>query len=255
MPDRFLNLVRDTLAYLKDPLSPRQSILTTAENYAFFQKDEVKEPTIIQKQENRFPQPQQRTTFTEKAAAQPKPAAHNTPSSSKPVQPIAADNAMDSTQSPIKKTLQRIAPNLKLIDQIPDDEQAKRIASAWKEKISDAEVILLVCDSNADTLEFLKGLAKAIDQHLAKVKILMAERLEREKRWDLFLDKNSFRLIIASDGMQKLPELMRFYKSVPASAQFFLDKTPLLVLSSSTVYKSLEHKALLWKTLCQLLKK
>ncbi len=157
--------------------------------------------------------------------------------------------------SPIKKTLQKIAPSLKLIDHIPDDREAKRISNAWKEKVVDADAVLLICDSNSETLEFLKGLAKAIDQHLGKVKILMAERLEREKRWDLFLEKNSLRLIIASDAIQKLPELMHFYKSVPTHAQFFLDKIPLLVLSPVTVYKSLEHKALLWKTLCQMLKK
>jgi hypothetical protein len=55
--------------------------------------------------------------------------------------------------------------------------------------------------------------------------------------------------------MQKLPELMRFYKAVPASGQFFLENTPLLPLSHASLYKSLEHKALLWKTLCQMLKK
>jgi hypothetical protein len=99
-------------------------------------------------------------------------------------------------------------------------------------------------------LEILKALAKAIDRHLAKAKILVAERVEREKRWDLFFDKNALRLIIASHGIEKFSELMRFYKSTGSS-----DKTPFLILSPSQVYQSLEHKALLWKTLCQMLKK
>lgn len=253
MPDRFHQLIRDTLSYLKDPLCPTQSILTSAENCIFFQEDKVKEHQTIQKQKVTISE--QRVFSREKEAVPLKTHSLHIPPSPRPMQTIIAEDITRSTHSPIKKMLQKIAPNLKLIDQIPDDAEAKRIASGWKEKIADAEVVLLVCNTHAETLELLKGLAKAIDQHLAKAKILMAERLEREKRWDLFFDKNAFRLLIASDGIQTLPELMRFYKSVPAHAQLFLDTTPLLVLSSFSVYKSLEHKTLLWKTLCQMLKK
>lgn len=268
MPDCFHELIRDTLSYLKDPLCPKQSILTSAENFIFFQKQKV---TVSE----------QHLSSREKETASMRSASSHPFPSPRPMQPIIAENSVSITQapekvaklsalpaqdsdsahiaysqsSPIKKMLQKITPNLKLIDQIPDDAGAKRIASGWKEKIADAEVVLLVCDAHAETLEFLKGLAKAIDQHLGKAKILMAERLEREKRWEIFFDKNSFRLLIASDGIQTLPELMRFYKSVPAHAQLFLDTIPLLVLSPFSVYKSLEHKALLWKTLCQMLKK
>jgi hypothetical protein len=224
MPDNFHDLIRDTLVYLKDPLTPKQTVLVRAEEGAYFQKREVPRSPPTQKRE--IPLPPQRSVYQEKPSQGP---------------------------SPIKKALQRIVPTLKLVDQIPDDATAKRIATAWKEKIPDAEVVLLVCDSDPETLEFLKGLAKAIDKNLAKAKILLAERLEKEKRWDLFLEKNPLRLIIASSGMQKFPELIRFYRSIPANAQFFLDKTPLLVLSPVSIYKSLEHKAQLWKTLNQML--
>ncbi len=240
--DTLSDLIRDTLLFARDPLQPKQPFLTDAGTAAFFKKNRVEEkPTVIPKVGEKPVPP---------VVQKPQP---RNPEPPKKQVPVVEAPAQDL--SPIKKTLQNIAPSMKLVDQVPDDTQAKRIASAWKEKISDAEVVLLGCDSSADTLEFLKGLAKAIDQHLAKAKILMAERLEKEKRWDLFLEKNALKLIIASDGMQKLPELMRFYKAFPASAQFFLDKTPLFVLSPASIYKSVEHKALLWKTLCQILKK
>jgi hypothetical protein len=250
MPDSLRDLVRDTLLYMKDPSIPRQPIFASPENCGFFQKKKIIESASFPKSETRISQPSQ--SFTEKnTTVQSKPL----PLKVAPLQPIA-DNLTDSaSHSPIKKTLQKIAPSLKLNDQIPDDAEAKRVANAWKEKIVDVDIVMLTCDPSSETLDFLKGLAKAIDQHLAKVKIIMADRLEREKRWDLFLEKNSFRLIIASDGIQKLPELMRFYKAVPAHSQFFLNQTPLLILSPALVYKSLEHKALLWKTLCQMLKK
>jgi hypothetical protein len=217
MADSLRDLIRDTLHHLQDPLRAKQPLLASSEERSFFQQKKG-EPRMIN----------QPAPIVVKSQAPPPP---------------------QQEPSPMKKILQKAAPAVKIIEQVPDDTEAKRIAESWKEKVTDAEVVLLVCDTASETLDFLKGLAKGIDQHLAKTKILAGERLEREKRWDIFLNKNTFRLIIASEGMEKLPELMRFYK--PES----LGKFPLLTLSPASVYKALEHKALLWKTLCQMLKK
>jgi hypothetical protein len=251
-----LALIRDTITYLKDPLTPKQAILTNGEEHAFFQKkSEVKKPPV--ETPILAPAPPIRPKVEAKIEKKVVPEVKREevpPPAVAPIKAVEEKSPVESS-SPIKKTLQRIAPQIKLVDQVPSDEEAKRIANAWKEKLSDVEVVLLACDTQPDTLELLKGLAKAIDQNLAKSKVISAERLEREKRWDLFLEKNPLRLIIASDGMQQCTELMRFYRAVPSQAQFFLNQTPLFVLSKTSLYKSLEHKALLWKTLCQMLKK
>ncbi len=217
MADSISILIRDTVQHLKDPLQTRQPLLASAEEMVFFSLK--KEKPMEKKQDHPKPVPP------------PAPQPH----------------------SPMKQILQKAVPGVKIVELVPDDSEAKRIAESWKEKVNDAETVLLLCETDAETVEFSKGLAKAIDQHLAKIKILAAERLEKENRWDVFLSKNSLRLIIATDGVQKFPELMRFYKQ--NNSQLFLDKTPLLILSSSSIYKSIEHKAQLWKTLCQMLKK
>jgi hypothetical protein len=261
MPDDLRDLVRDTLLYMKNSPLEKESIFAYPEDFAFFQKnkelikiDEVETEDTARELSH---QPE-RQNLLQKSAKRGKDHAKiadpEQVKSKTEVHKAATQNLSLQEYSQFQTTLQKIAPSLKLTDHIPDDREAKRISSAWKEKIADVEVVLLICDSHDNTLEFLKGVAKAIDQHLAKTKILMAERLEREKRWDLFLKKNTLRLIIASDAIQKLPELMRFFKSVPAQAQFFLDKTPLLILSAASMYKSSEHKAALWKMLCQMLK-
>lgn len=257
MPDDARALLRDTLAYLKDPLLPKQVIFASEDECVYFQrKKEASKPTPAPPAPKEWarpmPAPVQRSAPPPVAVVERK---IPTPSEKSEEAPKEEPKVVVESVSPIKKTLQRIAPHLKLVDQVPDDAQAKRVANAWKEKISDAEVALLACDTNPETLELLKTLAKAIDQNLAKSKVIAAERLEREKRWDLFLEKNAFRLIIATEGMQKLSELMRYYKAVPANTQYFLGQTPLLPLAAASIYKSLEHKALLWKTLCQMLKK
>jgi hypothetical protein len=233
MPDTLYHLIRDTVTYLQDPLLPKHPLLIDGEDLIFFQKKITKKPACDV------------SPLTLKIDPLALPVKREEKEQHKP----------QERKNPIKATLEKIAPSLKLVDQIPSDTTAKRIANAWKEKIPDIEVVLLACELTTETLEFLKGLAKAIDAHLAKVKILVAEKLEKQQRWDLFLNKNNLRLIIASDGIQKFPELIRFYKSIPANSQFFLDKTPFLPLDSTSVYKSVENKAALWKTLCRMLKK
>jgi|HubBroStandDraft_4_1064222.scaffolds.fasta_scaffold95672_2 hypothetical protein len=234
-------LVHDALLYMKDPLLPKQTLFGSSEDDVFF-KENVK-PIPPKTQPSKIDQPvtvpplfipPQQPLFPKEVAQAivGQPAPKNVPL--KDYSPI----------SHIKKTVQRIAPALKLFDQIPDDGQAKKIASSWKENI-DAEVVIFRCDSSPETLRFLQGLAKAIDQHLAKVKILNGGKLEQEKRWELFLSKNRFRLIIASDGIQKLPDGLHMLSK--ASASF-------LILSPVSAYQSQEHKALLWKQLCQQLK-
>lgn len=285
-------LIGDTLVFLKDPLLPKQTFFTSVEQLAFFRSKASSVPPqpkeIAKKQDVPI-----RSSFKVEKPISPiqepieKVEAAKTPSHQAPkyipstsmqpqikeaTSPKAPDAAQDLKLAPkppikasdlikvegseqIKKTLLRMVPHIKLVDDVPDDTKAKKIASGWKEKIPDAEVILLACETDADTLDLLKSLGRAIDQNLAKAKIVPAEKLEQENRWDIFLQKNQFRLIIASDGMKKHPELMKFYHANPAQSQSFLDKTPLLALSPASIYKLIEHKAHLWKTLCQMLKK
>ena len=270
MPDTPLALIRDTLAYLKDPLLPKQTLFATTKECALLQsKQTVRNRVPIQPQlpsdqslckplpspSKEFKQESKEKKITpieQKNSSCPADfsAAESLSHPSKETQARLKEETVVESQPQIKKLLQRIAPAMKLTDQIPDDEKAKRISNAWKERIPDAEVVLFACDAETDTLDLLKALAKAIDQNLAKSKILMAEKFEREKRWDSFLETNPLRLIIATSRIDKFPALMRVHKALPASG-----RTPLLVLSPTSVYKSLEQKALLWKTLCQMLKK
>ncbi len=255
MTDDVRALIRDTLLFLKDPSISKQPLFAATEDYAFFRKKiEAVKPTQILEvapslpkiplsSSPRFPKPQLEPI--QKSENHSKPVTEE-----KTISVVLHDNL-----SAIKKMVQKIAPQYPLVDQVPDDLKAKRIANAWKEKIPDVEVILLACDIHNDTLELLKNLARAIDQNLAKCKVVAAERMEKEKRWDFFLEKNAFRLIIASSGIKELPGLMQHYRSNPASSQHFLGQIPLLLLAQASVYKSLEHKAHLWKILCQMLKK
>ena len=250
MLEDVLNLTKDVIAYCKDPLWPKQTLFVCPEDQVFFAQIKPQK-----NQETASPLPR----FTPSSVSFPQPT-KKVSAPPLPSEPEAATIKISPPKAPahssnIKQTLLKIAPQMQLVEEVPDDGQAKRIADAWKEKIADAEVILLACSTDPQTLDLLKNLGKAIDQHLAKVKILPAEKLEKEKRWDLFLQKNPFRLIIASHGVEHLSDLMRFYKAYPSQSTAYLGAIPLLTLSETASYKALEHKAALWKKLCQILQK
>ncbi len=283
MSDLFHDLVQDTLKFLKDPLLPKETLFATAEELVLFQrKAEKREPPQVGPMfQNMAPLAGISTPglsrgpsgkdFLERPLAPvfqskpyappplPVPRTKAPPAPREEVVQVQVEAPpppkAEAKSDPIKALLQKVAPSMKLVEEVPDDAEAKKIATGWKEKIADAEVILLACETDPETLDLLKNLAKAIDTHLGKTKILPAERLEKEKRWDLFLQKNTFRLVLASDGVKKLPELMQFYRALPAQGLHFLDKTPLFVLAPAATYKAIEQKAALWKTLCQILTK
>lgn len=228
MTDSLSALIHDTLRMVKNPLFSKKFFLSTEKEVQFFISEipavcEEKVKPVIEKARTATQVPQTKE--------------------------VKKNPALE-----IQYSLQKIAPNLKLTDKVLDDREAKKVSTSWKERITDADVVLLACQNDTKTVEFLKSLAKAIDKNLAKSKIVLAQRLEQEKRWDLFL-QNPLRLIIASEGLQHCKELLRFYREFPAKGQLFLSAIPLLALSPSIVYSQLENKALLWKTLCQMLKK
>jgi hypothetical protein len=120
-----------------------------------------------------------------------------------------------------------------------------------------AEVAVLAYEESAEGLQFVKNLAAAINKELCRTKLIDARGLEREKRWDLFLKPGAFRWILFSSSLlEKAPALKNYYKKNPSAESCFLGEIPAYIFAPSSHYlKDPSQKALLWKSLCQLLKK
>ncbi len=256
MNDLFQSLVNDALQYALQ--QPKDGfVLGSAEEVQFFK-------SVPQPRKEIVPQPAPRKVYTpEKTVAPPQRPQQRvqTPEPVKPkTAPVVAETPnKDRILKPsdeIRKVLQKIAPALHITDSVSDDAQAKQIATGWKEWIANVDVVLLVLDSSPDMLELMKNMAKAIQKELGSPKIIAGDRLEQEKRWSFFLEKNAFRLIIASPGLEKYPELLKLYKALPAQEAAFLGSTPLLLLSPAHEYKQAAEKKLeLWKKICLMLKR
>lgn len=168
----------------------------------------------------------------------------------------AVPKASSASASEIEQLLEKIAPSVRLRKTLLDDTAATRIMQAWQEYVGEVDVILLAASRDKETLELIKSLAKNIEQKKgASAKALLAERIEQEKKWDLFLSKNQPKLLMASQGLMQMQNAMSTYKKNSATGQTFLGPLPLLVLSTPSLYaESVQEKITLWNTLCHLIK-
>lgn len=222
MQDTVHSLIKDTFSLIQDPLFAEEFFLVSERCKHHFSLPIPKPQIEKQVQKETIPLKEKSRPFL----PPPLPAKETTPPPS---------------QAHIQAALQKILPSLRLTERIPDDLEGKKSANLWKEKIEGIEVILFALSQDQETLELLKSLAKAINSKLGPAKIISAERLELSQNWDLFFETNSFRLIVASDGLEKYKHLSPFLKN-----------RPFISLESASTYKQIEKKATLWKTICQM---
>jgi hypothetical protein len=210
-----LDLIQQTTCLLKE--NPCSMSRVSAEDYGFFNPSTPKQSTISETK----PQVQQ--------------------VKAKPLEkPLVKQLPLDRWPS-IRSILKKIAPNMKLLDTIPDDFKAQKAANAWNEQ---TEVIIITGPSSNEELLFLKDLARAIHDRLSITKLISGTKLEKENLWKSFFEKNNFKLVIITEASQKYTELMLYHK---------LAITPFLFLKSLETYKQPDQKTALWKSLCQTL--
>lgn len=237
MSTEIIRLAQATLALVKE-LSPETALFCAPEEISFFAGAKK-----CPEQEELFPKRDYQSKIKTEALLQVEAAPpHRAPMATPP-------------PSQVRNSLQKLFPHLQLHEAPLADTKARQIAQGWEERISDAEVILLTFCPSAEELVFVKNLAKAIQTHLKPIKILSGDKIEREKRWELFLERNSFSLLIATPSIEQFPGALSFYKGFPGKGESFLNKTPLLILSPHTTYTTTrEAKQALWTKLCQMLR-
>ena len=108
--------------------------------------------------------------------------------------------------------------------------------------------MLLSFSENVKEEEFLHQIARAITTYFLPARVANGRLLEKEKKWEFFLNSPSLKWIIAS----QFPKA--FYRENLATSEKFLKEVPLLLISSPSFYfKNPEAKRALWKTLCAML--
>lgn len=146
-----------------------------------------------------------------------------------------------------RKILKEIAPDLYYHESIPSDYKAKRIKEAWKEKRSTPAIPILF--QGMQFRSFVQRIAKAIDTVYGSCRLV---EITPQKKWDLFLESENLKLIIAPDTLIfGNKELLPFYQETPQQKKRTLGTIPLLLLPDlSLYYKDPYLKRSLWNVIC-----
>lgn len=153
----------------------------------------------------------------------------------------------------VRNILSVVAPELAIINEIPSDATAKKIAERWKTKNQSAPISILLYQEPAEQRALLEQVAKALDVYFGPAKVVYAERIEKEKQWEMFLSVADLKMVIVCDyTLWQLNGLMHFYKETPALGVRTLGNIPLFLLPDLSLYlKDPLLKRSLWKALCQ----
>ena len=147
----------------------------------------------------------------------------------------------------------KLAPEIPLLKEIPNDAIARKIGNRWKTKNQTAPITLLFLGESESHQKFLKEIVKAIDIHFGSAKMVSAESIEKENQWEVFLSSDGLKWIIICDyTLWQLHHLMQFYKEVPSQGVRLLGTVPLFLLPDLSLYlKDPLLKKSLWKAICQ----
>lgn len=155
----------------------------------------------------------------------------------------------------LRAILQKIAPQLTLISEIPDDTIAKKKANQWKTKNQATPISIFYSQESPAHKELLNGLAKAIDIYFGPSHLIHADPIEKENNWDTFLSTPHLQWVILCDSsLWQMPNLMRHYRENPHQKMRTLKDKRLFLLPDLSLYlKDPLLKRSLWKGLCQTL--
>ena len=167
--------------------------------------------------------------------------------------------AQDSLQWPVlslskwKTVMNKVAPELHILSEVPNDAIARKIASRWKTKNLSAPITILSFQEIPEQKALLEQITLALDVHFCPTKLVSAETIEKEQQWETFLSVDELRLIITCDyTLWQMPGLLKFYKESPSRRQIG-EKDLFLLPDLSLYFKDPLLKRSLWKALYQVL--
>ncbi len=240
-----LCLIKDTLYLLKE----ESILLASPEDAAYFrsQKLQAAPPEPLNPKPS-LPPP----LIIEKAKTTEKPSPLKEPPQPTIV-PLPPAKNPNIGLSHIRAVLKKTSPDLKILEQIPDDAKAKQIAERWKTKNQSASISLLSYGEPPEHKKLLQEIAATLEASFGDARLIEAEPLEKENLWETFFSSDRIKLLIVCDvTLWQLHKLRGFYKENPVEHTRKLGGFPLLFLPDLSLYfKDPSLKRSLWKALCQ----
>ncbi|HEY5259188.1 MAG TPA: hypothetical protein VIJ46_00955 [Rhabdochlamydiaceae bacterium] len=241
----YQKLVSDTARFLKENYAPGDSLLVPSRAPA------PPPPAPVQKKQTYIPPPKSEAPLAAQKkveeAPPPQPLPVREPLHLQPLEAPLIEKA-----EALRELLAKVAPDFALKETPPDDTGAQRIRNHWKEEMQAAAVVILSFGETEKELLFYKNIAQAINQSLLPAKLVDGRRLEKEKKWDSFLESSQLKwILISQDQLKKGMDLLRHFRENPATSEKFLGQASLLLIAPpATHFKQPGLKRTLWETLC-----
>lgn len=257
MQEKYRSLVRDTKQFLQENFVHQQVLLSSYRFPPFktppFQPDQQEplpptpSPFPPQKVDRPYPKiEKKKEAFLPTASSFPEPLPPVQPPLqpdeqeplSPPPSPCPRPNVKISAYSKnnFKDLLKTFAPHVKVLDELPSDIEAKKIAEAWKEEQFIEEVTIFSFAEGEKEYSFLQNLCKAIDIRLKPARILDGRRIEKEDKWKIVLQHPKIRFILSSPISGTCPKLLEHYKELPATNELKIGNIPLILLQPISSY-------------------
>lgn len=235
-------LITLTKRYLTEEHSPADWLWADRDTFEFFKRQAEPPPAPKPKPQPQAASPIHRPTpaMPQRRAAPPAEAApQKEPQPAQKTPPKRTDTQTSGAGrnfTELRTLIKESAPNFKILEAIPSDDEAKRTASAWKDSIP--EVAIIAITATKTHLDLLEKIAGAIRGLGYSSKVLIGEQ-----QWERLFSTSHLKLTLApQETLSSHPE----FKG--------LDSTKVCPLLPIDIYlQKPEEKASLWKQIRSLL--
>lgn len=155
----------------------------------------------------------------------------------------------------IRKILQERFPSLRIINTIPNDQDATKLAKLWEHDQELPQVLLLIGDESEKQKLFLENLRIAIESYGLSAKVVSISKIDHGRGWEPILQDKGLKLIISnSSHLAAFPHLKTHVRRTTKLTLQTLGEVPLFLLADfSSYFKESSLKPLLWKNLKEVL--
>ncbi|MBM3206999.1 MAG: hypothetical protein FJZ57_00100 [Chlamydiae bacterium] len=257
----FQNLIKITLEYIESEYEHGTKLFCTTETYSFFENSTKNVNTKIQHTPENKPiiplsEIIQETSKLakaekEKATLEPKEDSKNKPPHALlPTSPLPKPTLEFSEE--IKKRIEKIFPNIKIVKDIPSDEEAKILSEQWQKRTQNAAVLIFNFSPTPEHAFFWENVKRAIEGHFSSCCVIEAQEWEKKNNWDSFFKLYKPNLILGTQEIFKNNHLLTHFKEIPSSKERFLHSQKYLTTHSAAEYiKNPNLKKSLWSMICK----
>ena len=239
--DEYIHLIADTLSYVKsrmgeDISKPEKPVLASSPDSPSLKTPSFKKEVSLEPEE--------------KLSQEKKGHPHSFQKEKWVIKETLRQS--DDPVQDLKVLLSKIAPQYRITPTVLDDSLGKRKANEWKYKTQAAPITIFIFRQRPEERKLLENIARATETYFAPTRLISAEEIEKQQRWDAFFSSDELKWIITCDDrICQLKSLMTLYKELPSSSEAFLNDVPLFILPDLSLYlKNPILKRSLWKAIC-----